>query len=120
MTTIEIGSQTEELALNYLLKQKFTLITRNFRCKVGELDLVMLNPKNEVIFIEVRYRKSNNHGGALESITLGKQRKLIRTAQYFLLTHARYTHYPCRFDVIAIHGNLNKPELEWIQDAIQA
>lgn len=120
MTTLDIGAETEQIALDYLSKQKLKLLIRNFRCKTGELDLIMLGSKNEMIFVEVRYRKSKHHGGALESITLSKQRKLIKTAQYFLLTNAKYANYPCRFDVIAIHGQLNKPEIEWIQDAIQA
>jgi putative endonuclease len=118
MTTLDVGAETEQIALNYLINQKLKLLTRNFRCKVGELDLIMLSAKHELIFVEVCYRKSKEHGGALESITVGKQRKLIKTAQYFLLKHSKYANHPCRFDVIAIHGALNKPEIEWLQDAI--
>ena len=120
MTSLEIGAETEQIALDHLLNQKLKLLLRNFRCKVGGIDLIMLSAKHEVIFVEVRYRRSNEHGGALESITVGKQRKLIKTAQYFLLKHSKYANHPCRFDVIAIHGLTNKPEIEWIQDAIQA
>lgn len=119
MTTLDIGAETEQIALDYLVNHTLKLLMRNFRCKVGELDLIMLSAKHELIFVEVRYRKSKEHGGALESITVGKQRKLIKTAQYFLLTHTKYANHPCRFDVIAIHGSTNKPEIEWIQDAIQ-
>lgn len=119
-TTIETGIKTEEIALNYLLNQKLILLFRNFSCKVGELDLIMLSPKKEIIFIEVRYRKNKWFGGATASITSGKQHKLIKTAQYFLQKHSKYENYACRFDVIAIHGQLNKPDIEWIQDAIQA
>jgi putative endonuclease len=120
MTTLDIGFQTEEIALHYLLAHKLKLLMRNFRCKMGEIDLIMLTPKHEVVFVEVRYRKTNAFGGAVMSITVAKQRKLIKTAQYFLQTHPKYAQHPCRFDVIAIHGSMNQPDIEWIQDAIQS
>ena len=72
--------------------------------KVGELDLIMLETGSAwstLVFIEVRQRQRSGFGGAALSVTASKQRKVIRTAQYFLQQHPEYEDYDCRFDVIA-------------------
>lgn len=107
------GDDKERLAEEYLLSKGFTLIQRNFLCKTGEIDLIMQD-QEYLVFIEVRYRENKDFGGALASITAGKQRKLRRTAEYFLLQNFGNTPPVCRFDVIAIEG---KNELEWIKNA---
>ncbi|MGV8891918.1 MAG: YraN family protein [Burkholderiaceae bacterium] len=95
----------------YLLAQGQTLLQRNFRCKGGEIDLVM--QENQVlVFVEVRRRTNLRHGGAAASVTRSKQARLIIAAQVYL---QRYRMPPaCRFDVIAIDGE----HLEWLQNAI--
>src|SRR3546814_12710077 len=70
----------------------------------GELDLVMLDG-DTVVFVEVRYRKNTQWGGALDSIDARKRQKLIFAAQYFLQIESRWADYPCRFDVVAIDSN---------------
>lgn len=107
------GQQGEDAALAYLQQHGLTLIERNFRCKGGEIDLVM--QQGEVlVFVEVRKRADRNHGGAAASVTPAKQRRLICAAQHYL---QRYRLPPaCRFDVIAIDGT----ETVWIKDAIAA
>ncbi len=117
----KVGDEKERLAEDFLLQQGFTLIERNFFCKMGEIDLIMKD-KDYLVFIEVRYRESQEFGGALASITAGKQRKLRRTAEFYLLQAFGNTPPPCRFDVIAIEGGLNpkgnsEDEIHWISNA---
>lgn len=89
------------------------LVERNFRCKGGEIDLIM-QQGDVLVFIEVRLRADRSHGGAAASVTPAKQRKLILAAQHYL---QRYRMQPaCRFDVIAIDGG----EIDWIANAITA
>ena len=107
------GDDKERFAEAHLVANGFTLIERNFLCKGGEIDLIMKDQKY-LVFIEVRYRASNEFGGALGSITAGKQRKLRRAAEFYLLQQFGNTPPPCRFDVIALEG---QNELEWIKNA---
>ncbi|MBL4798585.1 MAG: YraN family protein [Oleispira sp.] len=107
------GDDKERLAETHLIAHGFTLIERNFLCKGGEIDLIMKD-QEYLVFIEVRYRASNEFGGALGSITAGKQRKLRRAAEFYLLQQFGNSPPPCRFDVIAIEG---QNELEWIKNA---
>lgn len=80
---------------------------------MGEIDLIMRD-QDTFVFVEVRARTSGNWGGALASINPSKQKKLSKTAEYFLQTHFRTCTYPpCRFDVIAIKGE----QLEWLKAA---
>ena len=73
-TTRKIGCDAEEACCNHLTQQGLILITKNFHCRHGEIDLIMKDRKT-LVFIEVRYRKSDRYGGALESITPKKQKK---------------------------------------------
>ncbi|EJN09885.1 YraN family protein [Herbaspirillum sp. YR522] len=107
------GDWAEDQALAHLQQHGLALVERNFRCRGGEIDLVMQDGA-VLVFVEVRARASASHGGALASITPAKQRRLIVAAQHFL---QRQAHVPaCRFDVIAIEGE----RLEWLRHAIEA
>jgi putative endonuclease len=108
-----VGDDKERLAEAYLVAKGFTLIERNFLCKGGEIDLIMKD-QEYLVFIEVRYRESSEFGGALASITAGKQRKLRRAAEFYLLRQFGNTPPPCRFDVIGIE---RQDELEWVKNA---
>jgi putative endonuclease len=108
----EVGTHFENQALTYLNSQGLKPVCQNFNCKLGELDLVMLENET-LIFIEVRYRTQIGYGSATESITPAKQKKIRRTAQYFLLTHPEFQHHSCRIDVIAI----DKDQINWIKNA---
>ena len=105
------GESAEEHAHNFLIKQGLKPICRNFRCKQGELDLVMLDQQSLVI-IEVRFRKSDKYGSAVESITPKKQSRIIAATQVYLASCK--TDRPIRFDVIAISGN---DHINWIKNA---
>jgi putative endonuclease len=105
------GQAGEDQALAYLTKQGLKLVERNFRCKVGEIDLIMQDC-GSLVFIEVRHRDSVSHGGALASITPAKQRRLVRAAQFYLLRYKQLP--PCRFDAVAIDGDA----LNWLRNVI--
>lgn len=110
-----LGSRGEKLALKFLQQNQLTLIEKNVHCRFGEIDLIMWD-QSYLVFIEVRYRKSNNFGGALESIDQSKQNKLRRSAEFYLSkTNNRNT--PCRFDILCLDGKLNKPNYQWIKNA---
>lgn len=107
------GDAAEDRALHYLQQYGLTLMQRNFRCKGGEIDLIMQEP-GALVFVEVRKRADTRHGGAAASVTARKQARLIIAAQVFL---QRYRMPPaCRFDVIAIDGSA----IEWLKNAIEA
>jgi putative endonuclease len=107
----DLGLNAEQLALDFLLKQGLGLIQTNFYSRFGEIDLIMLD-EDAHVFIEVRKR----HQGlaiAGESISLNKQAKLIKTAQYYLTT--RGYEINCRFDAILVDSNHN---IKWLKNII--
>lgn len=111
------GREAEACALRYLQHHGLQLLTQNWLCKRGELDLVMLDG-DTVVFVEVRYRRHSGWGGALESIDARKQEKLTLAAQSFLQQAPEWADSPCRFDVVAINGDPGKePALNWLQNA---
>ncbi len=106
------GKKAEDDALAFLQGKGLMPITRNFRCRLGEIDLIM-SDGNTLVFIEVRKRKNRLYGGAAASITTGKQQKIIKTAHFYL---QRYKTLPsCRFDVVAWDGN----ECQWLKNTIE-
>lgn len=109
------GQYFELLALAYLQQQGLRLVQQNFLCKVGEIDLIMQHDK-QLVFVEVKYRASNAFGGAAAAVTVAKQKKLIRTAKWYLQQH-NLSNMACRFDVIAIEG-LEPYQYQWIRNAI--
>jgi putative endonuclease len=108
------GKNAEDLAHNYLLMHGLTLVCRNYRCKQGELDLIMKD-KDFLVIVEVRYRNSNRYGSALESVTCIKQQRIIAASQHYLINQ-RF-HGTVRFDVVAIS---NDQSIDWIKNAFTA
>lgn len=88
-----------------------TLVVRNYRCKGGEIDLIMRAADQTLVFVEVRARRGRAFGGAAASVTTAKQRRLLIAAAQYLLTLDCTP--PCRFDVVAMEGG----RLEWLQNA---
>ena len=124
VTAREQGEYTENLACKYLVDKGFKLIEKNFNCRVGEIDLIMKD-NDSLVFVEVRYRRSNSFGSGAESITTSKQSKLIKTASLYLQQHAKLNKYPARFDVVSIAGfietdNINNIDFDWIENAFGA
>lgn len=89
------------------------LITQNWNCRGGELDLVMLDG-DTVVFVEVRYRRHAAWGGALESVDARKRQRLALAAEQFLQRESGWRKHPCRFDVVALSPN--EPP-NWLRNA---
>ena len=117
-TTLEKGQHAEQLACDYLRKQGLKTLARNYRCRRGEIDLVMGHGQT-LVFVEVRYRKQTRFGSGAESVTATKQAKLISTAKYYLQENPAYANRPARFDVVSITEQQPEPQIEWIPDAFQ-
>lgn len=107
------GAQAEIRAENFLLQQGMVKRAKNYRCKLGEIDLIMQHV-DTLVFVEVRLRTNRQFANAAESVTMRKQQKIIRTAQYYLQAHHLTDAVNCRFDVIAFNDN---DDPEWIKDA---
>lgn len=117
-TTKETGKQAERYAESFLQRQGLKLIERNYRCRGGEIDLIMRDGEMQV-FVEVRYRKHQNFGGAAASVNRQKQSRLIVAAQHYLQRQAPKDP-PCRFDVVAVSpGKSGNPAVQWIKNAIE-
>ncbi len=110
------GTVFEDLALAHALSNGLRLVTRNFNCRFGEIDLV-LRDRDVVVFLEVRYRKSGHFGGALESVGNAKRERLSKTASFFLQANPALAREPCRFDVMAISGSAENPTIDWQRNA---
>ncbi|MGP3791179.1 YraN family protein [Pseudomonas sp. B392_1p] len=111
------GPQAEALACQHLQQHGLRLLEQNWRCRRGELDLVMLDG-DTVVFVEVRYRLHAAWGGALESIDARKRAKLSLAAEHFLQQEKRWAAHPCRFDVVAMNSASNPDQrLNWIRNA---
>jgi len=96
------GEDAEAACCRYLKSQGLKLINKNFSCRYGEIDIIMLE-KKVLVFVEVRFRKNNNFGGGLASITASKQQKLRKTAELYLQQNKQYEN--ARFDVVSMSKN---------------
>ena len=114
MKTLARGHRAEDQAFKFLRKQGLKAVTKNYRSRYGEIDLIMQHGAT-LVFVEVRYRASENYGGAAASVDIRKQQKLIRTAAAYLQSHD--ANALCRFDVVAIDGS---SQTTWIQSAFTA
>lgn len=113
------GDAVETAALAHLQAHGLRLLSRNAAAGGGEIDLVMVEGE-ALVFIEVRYRADASFGGGFASVDAGKRRRLVRAAQAFLQQHPRHADAPCRFDVVAAHGDPAAPDLDWLKDAFRA
>ena len=116
-STKKVGDAAEDEALLYLQQQGLRLVCRNYRTPGrggGEIDLIMGERDGTLVFVEVRRRKSNLHGGAAASVGRTKQRRVVLAAQHYLLKVR--TLPPCRFDVVEV-----TPEgCHWLRAAFDA
>jgi len=108
------GRAAEDLAARFLDGQGLHVVARNFRTKRGEIDLVARDGAT-LVFVEVRFRRSESHGGAAESITAAKQARMVAAAQVFLLRQRGDP--PCRFDAILLDA-LDPARIDWRRDVI--
>jgi putative endonuclease len=106
------GVAAEALAANFLQERGLKIVARNYRCRLGEIDLIAHDGAT-TIFVEVRQRSSAAFGGAAASITARKRARLVRAARHYL---SRLEAMPaCRFDALLLEGS--PPRIEWIRDA---
>jgi len=114
-----VGADAENVAYRYLKQHGLTPVRRNFRCRLGELDLIMQDGRCLVV-VEVRFRGSKSFVTAGLTIDNRKQQKIIRTAAMFLAWNERFANNPIRFDVVGINADAHgATTIEWIRDAFR-
>jgi putative endonuclease len=110
-TKLEVGATGEDRAVDHLVRQGMRIVERNYRCKLGELD-VIARDAGTLVFVEVRSRRSAEFGSALDAVNWTKRRKVTRLAMSYI-AHRKPRFTTARFDVVAITGD----ELVHIKDA---
>lgn len=110
------GAWAEELALRFLLDRGLALVTRNYRSRRGEIDLVMREGE-ALVFVEVRYRRNGAFGAGAETVDWRKRSRLAASAAHFLHTHPGASRLPCRFDVVSVDGA--DPAVQWVRAAFE-
>lgn len=108
------GMRYEELAASYLQGQGFEILQRNFSSRFGEIDLIAKEGKY-LVFAEVKYRATDSGGHPLEAVDARKQRRICKTAEFYLLRYGYAEGTPCRFDVVGIIGD----EIFHVRDAFE-
>lgn len=116
------GQRGEDDAEALLHRKGLKTVERNYRCRAGEIDLIMLEPDTAdgqvLVFVEVRLRAPGALVDAVETVDRGKQQRLIQAARHFLMKHPVFAEHACRFDVIAIDDPDQSPA--WIRNAFEA
>lgn len=117
VSSTDKGKITEQFAERYLSARGLKLLDKNYHCRQGEIDLIM-KERDIYVFIEVKYRETSHFGGAIASVSLSKQKK-IKHCVTFYLQQAGLNEYntPCRIDVVALEGAINKPDVTWLTNA---
>ena len=119
MGSLTKGRDAETLASNYLIEKGLVPVERNFHSRRGEIDLIMTEGEC-LVFVEVRHRRRPVYGSGAETVDARKQARISACARYYLQRHPAAAELPCRFDVIAINGSLEHPQIDWIEDAFPA
>lgn len=112
----ETGKSGEEIATQYLIKEKYKILERNFKSKQGEIDIIALD-KKEIVFIEVKSRTSKAYGNPKDAVDTKKKKHIYNTAQYYIYIH-NLEDEPIRFDVIEIYIMNKVHKLNHIKQAI--
>lgn len=111
----KIGDDYEQKAVEYLVTKGLEVLAQNYHCRGGEIDIIAKDDE-QLVFIEVKYRKSQAYGLPEEMVFSRKQKKLTIAAKHYLSQHC--DNWPdCRFDVIAISGDSPTIQIEWIKNA---
>ena len=121
MRKTELGAWGEQKAAEYLERNGYRITGRNYRCRMGEIDLIAR--KDAVLtFVEVKLRKNAYHGEAREFVTSSKQHKLILAARHYIMNHPHAEELSLRFDVVEIYAPLGPDgpfEIEHLTDAFE-
>lgn len=114
MDKIQKGKRYEQKAAAYLQEQGVSLITVNYRCRQGEIDIVGIH-EGCLVFVEVKYRRDKKSGMPEEAVGVSKQRKICCVSDYFRISHRQYEKLQVRYDVVAITGE----QMKWYQNAFE-
>ncbi|MEF9958392.1 MAG: YraN family protein [Niameybacter sp.] len=98
----QVGSFYEQVASDYLEQLGYHILERNYRCRLGEIDIIGQD-ENYLVFIEIKYRHSTKCGLPRESVNYYKKKRILHVAHYYIMTHYK-TEVACRFDVVEILG----------------
>lgn len=113
----QTGHVTEQFAKSYLLNQGLTFVEQNVHCRQGEIDLIMKDG-DSFVFVEVKYRKNNYFGGAISAVSASKQQKIKHCVAFYLhKVNLNEYNTQCRFDVVALEGDINQPQITWLKNA---
>jgi putative endonuclease len=112
-----LGQKGEEIAAKYLQKQGYKIVSRNYRTKLGEIDIIAKDG-SVLVFIEVKTRTGNSYGSPAAAVTLKKQRQICKTALCYLTSQKRLD-VPARFDVISVSFDNNKYQIDLIPNAFE-
>jgi putative endonuclease len=115
--TLQTGRWGEDLACDYLERHGYHIVARNVRTPLGEIDCIVQKGR-ELFFVEVKTRRGDDAGRAIEQIPYHKQRRLIQLANYYLMSHDVMRFYP-HIAVVAIDGSPEHYEIEFIPDAVE-
>lgn len=110
-----LGGLYERKAADYLVSQGMKILCMNYRCRLGEIDLIG-EDQGTIVFAEVKYRCKNTCGYGFDAVDYRKQKRISKTASYYLVTHKGTLDVPCRFDVVSFDGE----NLTWIKDAFMS
>ena len=113
---LRAGEEAEIIARRYLEAAGLRVIALNYRCRRGELDLVM-HDGAQLVVVEIRYRRSAQLMTPAETVDRGKRCRIAAAAAHFLQRNTNYGDNPVRFDVIGMTGSLDSPDIEWIRNA---
>jgi putative endonuclease len=110
-----VGTQYEQLAVKYLIKQGYEIILQNFACRSGEIDIIA-KEKGYLVFVEVKFRTNISKGFPQEAVDVRKIKKITRTARYYMHSNSIAEDTPCRFDVVTILDQ----DIALLQNAFEA
>ena len=112
MNKREIGTKNEETAIAFLVEHNVEILTKNYRCKSGEIDIIGKH-NGYLVFFEVKYRTNLNSGDGAEAVGMKKQKIICRVADFYRYCNGITEYSPIRYDVISIiNGQIN-----WYQNA---
>jgi putative endonuclease len=103
MSRRSLGEGYEQTAAEFLKREGYEILERNFRYRQGEIDLIAREGVY-LVFVEVKYRRDGGSGAPEEAVDRSKQRRICRTAAFYMVKHQVYDTCPCRFDVVAVEG----------------
>ena len=112
LNTREIGNKYEDKSVETLVKEAYRILERNYQNRFGEIDIIAEKNK-ELVFIEVKYRKTSKFGYGYEAVDRRKIMKILKLANYYIQSK-KYQNYKIRFDCMSYLGD----ELDWIKDIV--